>query len=114
MPFGESIKSPFEFVVEIVFVSTVILSTFTTVKLPPVGVFPPITAPSIVPPSKSAVLISGALRTGEVNVLFVRVCVASVPTRVVVEGGSVTVTFPEYAECAGDCSLTLCAFEDSQ
>ena len=95
VPFGESTKSPFEFVVEIVFVSTVILSTtrevpVTVVKVPAAAVFAPITAPSIAPPSMSGVLISG-----EVNVLFVRVCVASVPTRVVVVGGKVTVTLPE-------------------
>ena len=98
VPFGESTKSPFEFVVEIVFVSTETLSTASEVptraaKVPAAGVFAPITAPSIAPPSISGVLISG-----EVNVLFVRVCVASVPTRVVVVAGSVIVTFPEKAE----------------
>ena len=56
VPFGESTKSPFEFVVEIVFVSTVILSTtrevpVTVVNVPAAGVFAPITAPSIAPPS---------------------------------------------------------------
>ena len=79
VPFGESIKSPFEFVVEIVFVSTVILSTtaevpVTVVKVPAAGVFAPITAPSIAPPSISGVLISG-----DVRVLFVSVSVVFAP-----------------------------------
>ena len=38
------------------------------VNVPAAGVFPPIVAPSIAPPSMSGVFISG-----EVNVLFVRV-----------------------------------------
>jgi len=105
VPFGESTKSPFEFVVEIVFVSTDTLSTAKelpakVVKVPAAGVFPPIVAPSIAPPS-----ISGVLMSGEVRVLFVSVCVVSVPTRVVVAAGSVIVTFPLNAECAGACSL---------
>ena len=90
MPFGDNTKFPFEFVVEIVFVSTVTLSTFTTVKLPAAGFAPPITVPSTVPPSISGVLISG-----DVNVLLVKVSVVSAPIRVVVTAGSVTVTFPE-------------------
>ena len=90
VPFGDNTKFPFEFVVEIVFVSIVTLSTFTTVKVPAAALFPPITVPSTVPPSMSGVLISG-----EVRVLLVKVSVVSVPIRVVVTAGSVTVTFHE-------------------
>ena len=73
MPFGESVRSPFELVVEIVFVSTDTLSTakelpVRVVNVPAAGVFPPMVAPSIAPPS-----ISGVFMSGEVNVLFVRV-----------------------------------------
>ena len=73
VPFGESSKSPLEFVVEIVFVSTDTLSTarelpVRVVNVPAAAVFPPIVAPSIAPPSISGVLISG-----EVSVLFVSV-----------------------------------------
>ena len=73
VPLGDNTKSPLELVVEIVFVSAVILSTFTTVNEPAAGVFPPMVAPSIAPPSMSGVLISPELITGEVRVLFVRV-----------------------------------------
>ena len=73
VPLGDNTKSPLELVVEIVFVSAVILSTFTTVKVPAAGVFAPIAAPSIAPPSISGVLISGLLIVGDVRVLFVRV-----------------------------------------
>ena len=77
------------------FVSAVILSTFTTVNVPAAGVFAPIVAlliadPSIVPP-----FMSGAFIVGTPYVLFVSVCVVSVPTSVVVAAGSVIVTFPE-------------------
>ena len=95
VPFGESIKSPFEFVVEMVFVSTVMLSTTRevptiVVKVPAAALLPPITAPSTVPPSMSGVLISG-----DVRVLFVSVSVVFAPIRVVVLVGRVTTTFPE-------------------
>ena len=92
---GESTKSPFELVVEIVFASTDTLSTARevptiVVKVPAAALLPPITAPSIAPPSMSGVLISG-----DVRVLFVSVSVVFAPIRVVVVVGRVTVTFPE-------------------
>ena len=91
-------------VVEIVFVSTETLSTARelparVVNVPAAGLFPPMVAPSIAPPS-----ISGVLMSGEVRVLFVSVCVLSVPTRVVVDVGSVIVTLPLNAEWGGACS----------
>ena len=58
-----------------------------------------IAVPSIVPPSISGVLISGL-----VSVLFVRVSVVLVPTKVVVAAGKVIVTFDEKEEWAGACS----------
>ena len=92
---GESTKSPFELVVEIVFASTDTLSTARevptiVVKVPAAALFPPITAPSTVPPS-----ISGVLMSGDVRVLFVSVSVVFAPIRVVEVVGRVTVTFPE-------------------
>ena len=100
VPFGESTKSPFEFVVETVFPFAFMLSTLklvtpvnpplAKVAVPSVREAPvivelalsvvtlaaaaelaPITAPSILPPSISGVLISGL-----VNVLLLSVCVA--------------------------------------
>ena len=66
------------------------LAPTTVVNVPAAGVFPPITIPSAVPPSISGVFISGL-----VSVLFVKVSVVSVPTKVAVVAGSVTVTLPE-------------------
>ena len=62
----------------------------TVVNVPAAAVFPPITIPSAVPPS-----ISGVLMSGLVSVLLVKVSVVSVPTKVAVVAGSVTVTLPE-------------------
>ena len=43
---------------------------------------------------------------GVFNVLFVKVSVVALPTRVSVEAGNVKVMFPELAECAADCNCS--------
>ena len=69
------------------------LAPVIVVNVPAAAEFPPITAPSTVPPSISGVLISGL-----VSVLFVKVSVVSVPIKVAVVAGNVTTGLPENAE----------------